>query len=161
MIRIIVTGGTIDKEYNPIKGELDFPTKHMEMMLKQANCTLTHIVEDDMLKDSLEMTDEDRQTILESCMESFENNIIISHGTDTMVETAKKIAHHIKNKTIVLFGAMIPYRVSGSDALFNLGFALSAVQTLQNGVYIAMNGKIHTWNKVIKNKSKGVFERKK
>ena len=159
MIRIIVTGGTIDKEYNPIKGELDFPTKHMEMMLKQANCTLTHIVEDDMLKDSLEMTDEDRQTILGSCLESTENKIVISHGTDTMVETAKKIAHQIKDKTIVLFGAMIPYRVSGSDALFNLGFALSSVQTLQNGVYIAMNGKIHTWNKVRKNKSKGVFEK--
>jgi L-asparaginase len=158
MIRIIITGGTIDKQYNELNGELYLPQTHVPAMLRQARCTLKVELEQVMLKDSLDMQDTDREKVKNSCLNAIEDKIVITHGTDTMVETAKHIADSINNKTIVLLGAMIPYTVSNSDALFNLGCAVSAAQTLQHGVYITMNGKIFAWDDVKKIKTAGEFD---
>ena len=158
MIRIFVTGGTFDKEYNELNGRLFFKKTHLYEMLKLGRCRLDFDITPLMMIDSLDMTDSDRNIILENCASAKENKIVITHGTDTMVETAKVIAGTVKDKTIVLTGAMIPYKFGSSDGLFNLGSALAFVQTLPNGVYLAMNGKYFNWNNVRKNKKTGVFE---
>ena len=157
-IRILITGGTIDKEYDPLTGELTFPKSHLSNMLNQVRCKVRFVLEEMMLKDSLEMKDGDREEILKKCAHCSENRIVITHGTDTMVETARLLGDKVKGKTVVLVGAMIPYAFGASDALFNLGCAFSAVQALQPGVYITMNGKIFLWNNVRKNRESGEFE---
>jgi L-asparaginase len=157
-IRILITGGTIDKEYDPLRGELTFSKSHLSNMLNQVRCKVRFILEEIMLKDSLEMRGEDREEILKKCMNCSENNVIVTHGTDTMVETARFLGKNVKGKTVVLVGAMIPYAFGASDALFNLGCAFSAVQTLPRGVYITMNGNIFLWDNVRKNKESGEFE---
>jgi len=157
-IRIIVTGGTFDKEYNMINGSLDFKETHLPEILKLGRCTVDYSLRTLMMIDSLEMTDDDRAIIYNSTKKCKQDKVIITHGTDTMTETAKFLAEKNIDKTIVLFGAMIPYKFGASDALFNLGSAIAYVQTLPKGVYIAMNGKYHNWDKVIKNKKTGFFE---
>lgn len=157
-IKIFVTGGTFDKEYNEIKGELFFKDTHLHEMLDMGRCRVSLDIRTLMMIDSLDMTDEDRNIILENCKNAKENKILITHGTDTMIETAKLLAGMINNKTIVLTGAMIPYKFGSSDGLFNLGSALAFVQTLPVGVYIAMNGRYFHWDRVKKNKDLGEFE---
>jgi L-asparaginase len=157
-IRILITGGTIDKEYNPLRGELTFSRSHLSNMLDQVRCRVRFILEEIMLKDSLEMRGEDREEILKRCTNCSEKNVVVTHGTDTMVETARFLGKNLKGKTLVLVGAMIPYAFGASDALFNLGCAFSAVQTLPPGVYVTMNGKIFSWNNVRKNRESGEFE---
>ena len=158
MIKLIITGGTLDKHYNKLNGELSFPETQLPTMLKQARCIVKIDMQQLMLKDSLEMTEKDREEIKQSCIITKEKQIIITHGTDTMVETATHLAAAIKDKTIVLVGAMIPYAIKQSDALFNLGSAITAVQLLPAGVYIAMNGKVFDWDKVRKDKQAGEFK---
>jgi len=160
-IRILITGGTIDKEYNPLTGELTFAESHLSNILSQVRCEAMFVLEEVMLKDSLQMRSEDREEILKRCVDCQENKIIITHGTDTMVETGRVLGNHVKGKTVVLVGAMIPYAFGVSDALFNLGCAFAAVQALQQGVYITMNGKIFSWDNVRKNKESGDFEKLK
>ena len=155
---IIVTGGTFDKEYNELKGKLFFRKTHLNEMLKLGRCRLNARVKTLMMIDSLCMTLKDRKKILEECIKSREKQIVITHGTDTMVETAGVLGRKIKGKTVVLTGAMVPYKFGSSDGMFNLGSALSFAQCLPSGVYIAMNGKYFLWNNVKKNKSKGEFE---
>jgi L-asparaginase len=157
-ISVLATGGTIDKVYDPLTGELTFSKSHLSKMLVQVRCRASCIVEEVMLKDSLQMVKEDREEILRLCIHSAQNRIIITHGTDTMVDTARFLGTQIKHKTIVLVGAMIPYAFGTSDAMFNLGCAFSAVQLLQHGVYITMNGRIFHWDKVTKNRESGDFE---
>ena len=157
-IRILIAGGTIDKEYDPLTGELIFAKSHLSNILNQVRCKARSILEEVMLKDSLEMRSEDREEILKKCVDCIENRIIVTHGTDTMVETGRVLGTNVKGKTIVLVGAMIPYAFGASDALFNLGCAFAAVQALRQGVYITMNGKIFRWDNVIKNKESGEFE---
>lgn len=156
-IKIFVTGGTFDKEYNEINGELYFKKTHLHEMLELGRSQLKVEIETLMMKDSLEMSDEDRNLIVNKCFESNENRILITHGTDTMVETAKLLAKKNILKTIVLTGAMIPYKFGSSDGLFNLGSALSFLQSMPHGIYIAMNGNIFNWNNVKKNKELGLF----
>jgi L-asparaginase len=157
-IRIIVTGGTFDKEYNEITGELYFRDTHVPKMLNLGRSLLEISIRSIMLVDSIEMTESDREIIAQNCMSAKEKRIVVTHGTDTMVETAKVIAENNKEKTIVLTGAMVPYTFGSSDGLFNLGSAIAFVQTLPVGVYIAMNGKYFLWNNVRKNKKAGKFE---
>ncbi len=157
-IRIFVTGGTFDKEYNELDGKLFFKDTHLPEMLTLGRCRLDVDIRTLMLIDSLEMTDDDRQVILEHCKKAAENKIVITHGTDTLEITAKVLGQAIKDKTIVLTGAMIPYKFGSSDGLFNLGSALAFVQTLPAGVYVAMNGRYFTWDNVKKNKKTGEFE---
>ena len=156
-IKIFVTGGTFDKEYNELNGELYFNKTHLHEMLKLGRSQLKVDIETLMMKDSLEMSNDDRNFILEKCIESNESKILITHGTDTMVKTAKLLATKIHSKTIVLTGAMIPYKFGSSDGLFNLGSALSFLQSLPIGIYIAMNGNIFRWDNVKKNKELGLF----
>ena len=161
MIQILITGGTFDKSYNHISGDLFFEKTHIPEMLKRSKCRLNVDVKTLMMIDSLEMTKKDIEKIIDECKKTKSSRIVITHGTDTMVNTAKKIAEKIKNKTIVLTGAMIPYAFgSSSDGFFNLGSALSFVQTLKNGIYIAINGQYFDYDKVEKNKLKGYFEKK-
>lgn len=157
-IRIIVTGGTFDKEYNEINGELFFKSSHVQHMLDLGRSRIEINVRTLMMIDSCDMTEEDRFIIAKNCEKAEENRIIITHGTDTMVDTAKFLAYRIKDKTIVLTGAMIPYTFGSSDGLFNLGSAIAFVQTLPHGIYIAMNGRYFDWDNVIKNKKIGEFE---
>lgn len=157
-IRILVTGGTFDKEYDEINGQLFFKDTHVPQMLQQGRCRLNVHIRSVMMIDSLEMTDADRQLISETCRKSPEEKIVITHGTDTMVETAAFLAAGVQNKTIVLTGAMVPYAFGSSDGMFNLGSALSFVQVLPPGVYIAMNGKYFSWDNVRKNRERGEFE---
>jgi L-asparaginase len=157
-IRIFITGGTFDKEYNELNGQLYFKDTHMQDLLEMGRCRLDTSVRTLMMIDSLEMTDEDRDLIVHQCNQCEEDQIVITHGTDTMSETAKVLAEKIKNKTIILFGAMIPIKFGSSDGLFNLGSALAFVQTLPTGVYVAMNGRYFHWNNVRKNKQTGMFE---
>jgi L-asparaginase len=157
-IRVLITGGTIDKEYDPVTGELTFAKSHLTNMLNQVRCRVKIVLEEIMLKDSLQMRSEDREEILRKCIDSPESRIIITHGTDTMVETAGVLGKNLKGKTVVLVGALIPYAFGASDALFNLGCAFSAVQALREGVYITMNGKIFSWDHVRKNRESGEFE---
>ena len=157
-IRVLITGGTIDKEYNPVTGELTFAKSHLSSMLDQVRCKVKVVLEEIMLKDSLQMRSEDREEILKRCVGCPGDKIIIAHGTDTMVETARVLGRNLKGKTVVLVGALIPYAFGASDALFNLGCAFSAAQTLPGGVYITMNGKIFSWGHVRKNRESGEFE---
>ena len=157
-VRILVTGGTFDKEYDEIIGELYFKDTHMREILELGRSKLEVKIRTLMLIDSLEMTDADRNLILENCKAVDESQIVITHGTDTMTITAKVLASANLGKTIVLTGAMIPYKFGSSDGLFNFGGALAFVQALGPGVYIAMNGRVFDWDKVIKNKKTGVFE---
>ncbi len=157
-ITILVTGGTFDKEYNEISGELYFNESNIKEMLELGRCKIPVSIKNLMLKDSLDMLDIDRKLILDACIQTKIKKIVITHGTDTMTKTAKLLAQNIKNKTIVFTGAMIPYKFGASDGLFNLGSALTAAQTLESGVYIAINGNIFKWDEVTKNRNKGIFE---
>jgi len=157
-IRIFITGGTFDKEYNELDGKLFFKDTHLPEMLKLGRCKVPVEIRTLMLVDSLEMADADRQIIVEQCRQCKEDQIVITHGTDTMEETAKILGKNITEKTIILTGAMIPYKFGSSDGLFNIGSALAFAETLKHGVYIAMNGRCYTWNNVKKNKKTGEFE---
>ncbi len=157
-IRIFVTGGTFDKTYDEINGRLSFQDTHLAEMLRLGRCRLDVTIRTLMMVDSLEMTDVDRALIVHSCRECPEQQIVITHGTDTMVETAHALAAGVEKKTVVLTGAMIPYAFGSSDGLFNLGSALSFAQLLPAGVYVAMNGKHFRWDLVRKNRKTGVFE---
>ena len=158
-VRILVTGGTFDKEYDEITGRLYFKETHVAEMLALGRCRLPVEIQKLMMLDSLDMTDRERGIILRNCLEVPEKRIVITHGTDTMVETARMLAGAVSDKTVVLTGAMIPIAFGSSDGLFNVGGALTAVQILPPGVYIAMNGRIFDWDKVRKNRESGVFER--
>ena len=161
MIQILITGGTFDKSYNHLKGDLYFKKTHIPEMLERSKSRLNVNVKTLMMVDSLEMTEKDIQLIINECISSKSKRIIITHGTDTMVRTASKIAKEVKDKTIVLTGAMIPYAFgSSSDGFFNLGSALSFVQVLKKGVYVAMNGQYFKHDNVKKNIEKGFFEKK-
>ena len=160
MIKILITGGTFDKEYDEITGSLYFKETHIRELLDLGRSRVNVKIKKLMLIDSLEMKNSHRELILKKCLQSKENKIIITHGTDTMVKTAKFIAQENLNKTIILTGAMIPYKFGSSDGLFNLGGAIAYVQSLESGVYIAMNGKCFKWNEVQKNFKTGVFEYK-
>jgi L-asparaginase len=157
-IRVIVTGGTFDKHYDEIRGELTFKESNLPEILKLTRVTVPVAVEQNQLIDSLQMQEANRRSVLDACRASTEDRIVITHGTDTMAETAALIGPAGLGKTIVLTGAMIPYQVQGSDALFNFGTAFSAVQLLPPGVYIVMNGRVFPWDHVRKNRAKGIFE---
>lgn len=160
-IRILITGGTFDKEYDEISGRLYFRETHVPEMLRLGRCRLHTEIQTVMMIDSLDMTEADRASILKHCRLCPEDKIVITHGTDTMVETAAVLAQGVTGKTIVITGAMIPYAFGSSDGLFNLGSALSFVQALPPGVYLAMNGMYFTWDNVHKNRELGVFEKKR
>lgn len=161
MIQIFITGGTFDKTYNYLNGELFFEKTHLPEMLETSRCKLDVKVETLMMIDSLDMKSSDVKKIVAKCKKSKHKRIVITHGTDTMTNTAKAIAKEKLDKTIILTGALIPYEFgSSSDGFFNLGCALSFVQTFEKGVYITMHGKYFNWNEVKKNKKKGVFEKK-
>ena len=157
-IRIFVTGGTFDKEYDEITGRLFFKETHVPEMLRLGRSRVTVTLTSLMLIDSLDMTDADRARVVESCRACAEDRIVITHGTDTMVDTARALAAGAPGKTVVLTGAMIPYAFGSSDGLFNLGSALSFAQVLPAGVYVAMNGTAFPWNACRKNRETGVFE---
>ena len=160
-VRIIATGGTFDKEYNELTGELFFRKTHLPEILKMGRCKLPVKITTLMMKDSLFMTEKDRKEILKTCQKVKENSLVITHGTDTMEKTAMYLGPRIKNKTVILTGAMIPYKFGSSDGIFNLASAISFAQSLPYGVYVAMNGKLFHFNDVTKNKKIGVFENKK
>lgn len=157
-IRVLVTGGTFDKEYDYIRGHLFFKDTHLPEMFKTGRCSLDLQVRTLMMVDSLDMTESDRILIAVTCKKAEEKQILITHGTDTMVETAQYLASQNIPKTIVLTGAMIPYKFGSSDGFFNLGNALGFVQCMPQGVYIAMNGRIFNWDNVRKNTKTGIFE---
>lgn len=157
-ITLFITGGTLDKVYNETQGALTFETSNLTKILAQTRTTLDIELHQLMLVDSLEMSASQRTEIVTQCKKTTNSRIVITHGTDTMVATATEIAQEYLQKTIILTGAMIPYNVANSDSLFNLGSALSFVQTLETGVYIAMNGRYFSWNDVQKNKYLGLFE---
>jgi L-asparaginase len=158
MIRILVTGGTFDKQYNEHSGQLAFKDTHLAEMLRLGRCRVEVTIRTIMMIDSLDMTDADRDVIAQNCRQAPEERIIITHGTDTMTDTAAVVAREVEGKTVVLTGAMVPYAFGSSDGLFNLGSALSFVQALPHGVYIAMNGKCFLWNRCRKNRERGEFE---
>ncbi len=156
-----MTGGTFDKEYNELSGTLFFKDTHLPEMLRLGRSRVDVSVRTLMMVDSLDMTDADRALIVAQCRQAPESQVVITHGTDTMVETARTLAAAFpaaSGKTIVLTGAMVPYAFGSSDGLFNLGSALSFVQCLAPGVYVAMNGRCFEWSRVRKNKETGVFE---
>ena len=157
-IRIFITGGTFDKEYNELNGQLYFKDSHMSDLLEMGRSRVPVEIRTLMMIDSLEMTDEDRELIIHQCNNCDESQIVITHGTDTMAETAKVLAKKVPGKTIILTGAMIPIKFGSSDGLFNLGSALAFAQTLPAGVYVAMNGRYFNWDNVRKNKQTGIFE---
>lgn len=158
IIKLIITGGTFDKEYNELNGELFFRKTHLPEMLKLGRSRVPVKVKTLMMIDSLFMTAAHRTRVLKECLASGEKHIVITHGTDTMPETARVLGRRITDKTVVLTGAMVPYKFGSSDGMFNLGSALSFAQVLPPGVYIAMNGRYFNWNNVRKNKAKGEFE---
>nr|WP_315481802.1 asparaginase domain-containing protein [uncultured Undibacterium sp.] len=156
-LRIIATGGTFDKHYDELAGKLTFHESHLPEVLKRARLTVPVELEVRPLIDSLDMVDQDRKEILESCEKSPEKAIVIIHGTDTMRETAHVLGAAKLDKVIIFTGAMIPYGVTNSDAFFNLGFACAAAQLMPAGVYVAMNGQVFPWDNVKKDRSVGVF----
>ncbi len=160
-IKLFATGGTFDKEFNEINGDLEFQKTNLYELLELGRCKLDIKIETLMMIDSLKMSDTERNYIVDKCKKENTHKIVITHGTDTMVETAKVLAKNIQDKTIILTGAMIPIKFGSSDGLFNLGSALSFVQILEPGVYITMNGRYFNWDNVRKNKKIGVFERLK
>lgn len=157
-IRVFVTGGTFDKEYDELRGTLFFKDTHVPEMLKRGRCRLDLDIRTLMMVDSLDMSEADRDVIARNCAESPQDRIVVTHGTDTMVDTARRIAERVSGKTVVLTGAMVPYAFGSSDGLFNLGSALSFAQTLPHGVYVAMNGRVFPYDEVRKNRDIGVFE---
>ena len=157
-LRLIATGGTFDKHYNELTGVLGFAESHLPGVVQRARLTIPVELQLLPLLDSLDMQDADRQRVLEACQAATEKAIVIVHGTDTMPQTAAVLGAAALGKTIVLTGAMIPYEIANSDALFNLGFACGVAQTLAPGVYVAMNGQVFTWNNVTKNRAAGVFQ---
>ncbi len=172
-MRVLACGGTFDKRYDPISGELAFTQSQLPDIMARARVTLPHVVETLMLIDSLDMQAPDRERILAACRAARETSLVIVHGTDTMPDTARVLGPHFgsrgtsesmtidaddASKTIVLTGAMVPYAISHSDALFNFGFACASAQTLAPGVWIAMNGRVFAWDAVRKNREDGVFE---
>jgi len=159
-VRIFVSGGTFDKEYDELEGRLFFRDTHLPEMLKLGRCKVKVDIRTLMMIDSLEMTETDRKIILDNCIKSKEDSIVITHGTDTMEETARILGEAQLKKTIVLTGAMVPFKFGSSDGLFNLGSALAFAQCLPEGVYVAMNGRYFLWNSVRKNKKTGEFEEK-
>ena len=161
MVAILVTGGTFDKQYNELTGALAFKETHVPEMLRLGRCRIDVAVRPLMMIDSLDMSDADRHAIASACLDAAEPRIVVTHGTDTMVETARTLAAALPastGKTVVLTGAMVPYAFGSSDGLFNLGSALSFAQVLPPGVYVAMNGRCFAWNTVRKNRESGVFE---
>lgn len=160
-IRILVTGGTFDKEYDERSGQLFFKNTHLPEMLRRGRCNVKVSVETLMMVDSLDMTDKERRIIEKRCREAEEDHIIVTHGTDTMEITGKYLSKDNIPKTIVLTGAMIPYKFGSSDGFFNLGSALAFAQSLPHGVYVAMNGQYFNAARVTKNREKGVFEEQK
>jgi L-asparaginase len=159
MIQVFVTGGTFDKEYNFTNGELYFKDTHLPEMFSRGRCTLTINIKTLMMVDSLEMSEADRDIIIHNCIRCATDKILITHGTDRMVETARALAAQNLAKTVVLTGAMIPYAFgTSSDGFFNLGSALAFVQALPHGVYIVMNGRCFQWDSVRKNRDTGYFE---
>jgi L-asparaginase len=159
-VRIFVTGGTFDKEYDELEGRLYFRDSHLPEMLELGRCRVKVDIRTLMMIDSLEMTDSDRKIILDNCQKCREDQVVITHGTDTMEETARVLGQASIKKTIVLTGAMVPFKFGSSDGLFNLGSALAFAQTLPEGVYIAMNGRYFRWDRVQKNRKLGEFEEK-
>lgn len=157
-IKILVTGGTFDKEYDPLTGRLFFKDTHVPEMLRLGRYHLKINIQTVMMKDSLSMTASDRKKIVQACQKTKEEKILITHGTDTMTVTAQYLGKTITNKTIVLTGAMVPYAFGSSDGLFNLGSALAFLKTMPHGVYISMNGECFMWDNVRKNKQSGMFE---
>jgi L-asparaginase len=157
-LRIVATGGTFDKHYNELNGVLGFGTSHLPDVIARTRMTVPVALDILPLRDSLDMQDADRQRVLAACAAVPERAIVIVHGTDTMAQTAAVLGAAGLDKTIVLTGAMIPYEIANSDALFNLGVAVGVAQTLPAGVYVAMNGRVFNWNNVQKNKAAGVFE---
>lgn len=157
-IRIFITGGTFDKEYNELNGQLYFKDTHLQELLNLGRSQVAVEIRTLMMIDSLEMTDHDRELIAHQCNSCEEDKIVITHGTDTMAETAQMLAAKVKNKIVVLTGAMIPIKFGSSDGLFNLGSALAFAQSLPYGIYVAMNGRHFQWDNVRKNKETGVFE---
>ena len=157
-VGLFVTGGTFDKEYDELLGTLDFRDTHLKQMLELGRCRLDVKVRTLMMVDSLDMTDADRDLIASNCSDAPEPHIVITHGTDTMVDTARVVAERVRDKTVVLTGAMIPSAFGSADGLFNLGGALSVSQVLPSGVYVAMNGRVFDWDNVRKNRDSGVFE---
>jgi L-asparaginase len=157
-LRLLVTGGTFDKEYNELTGQLFFRDSHLPHMLDLGRCLVPLETRTLMMVDSRDMTEEDRETIARNCLSAPEDRIVVTHGTDTMVETAAVLARRVKGKTVVLTGAMVPYTFGSSDGMFNLGSALAFAQVLPAGVYVAMNGRCFNWDNVRKNSEKGEFE---
>ena len=164
-LRIIITGGTFDKQYDAIRGQLTFKDTHLPDIIKQVRSSVPIELEINQMVDSLDMLDENRQRVLGACRKAHEKMIVVTHGTDTMAETAAVLGQAMKEgdsalagKKIVLTGAMVPYSVSGSDALFNLGSAIMAAQLVKAGVYIVMNGRCLPWRTARKNRVLGVFE---
>ena len=157
-VRIFITGGTFDKEYNELTGQLYFKDTHINDLLALGRCKVEVAIDTLMMIDSLEMSDRDRDQIAAQCNSCTEDRIVITHGTDTMAQTASVLAAKVANKTIVLTGAMIPIKFGSSDGLFNLGSALAFAQSLPHGVYVAMNGRWFAANRVRKNKETGMFE---
>jgi L-asparaginase len=157
-LRIIATGGTFDKHYDELKGELGFGPSHLPAVIKRTRMTLPVELDQLPLLDSLEMQDVDRERVLTACRQAPESAIVIIHGTDTMPQTAAVLGDAKLDKTIILTGAMIPYKIDNSDALFNFGFACGVAQTLPTGVYVAMNGQMFNWDHVKKNRQEGVFQ---
>ncbi len=157
-IQLLVTGGTFDKEYNELDGSLVFKDTHIQEMLRLGRCKVNVDVRTLMMIDSMEMTEMERGIILENCRKCKRERIVITHGSDSMEVTAQTLGQAIKNKTIVLTGAMVPYKFGSSDGLFNLGSALAFAQSLPHGVFVAMNGRCFAWNKVRKEKKTGEFE---
>jgi L-asparaginase len=157
-IRIIITGGTFDKHYDEIRGELSFKDTHLPDIIRLARVTVPVEIEINQLIDSLHMQHVNRKSVLDSCAAAQETRIVVTHGTDTMAMTANLLGEAGLDKTVVLTGAMVPYAFGSSDGLFNLGSALSFVQALPHGVYVAMNGRCFPWNDVVKNRALGIFE---
>jgi L-asparaginase len=158
IVRIFVTGGTFDKEYDELTGKLYFRNTHLPEMLELGRCKVEVDIRTLMMIDSLEMTETDRRIILDNCLKCKEDKIVITHGTDTLEETARVLGEASIKKTIILTGAMVPFKFGSSDGLFNLGSALAFAQSLPQGVYVAMNGRYFLWNNVRKNKKTGEFE---
>tara|TARA_R110002049_G_scaffold229153_1_gene401269 strand:- start:2 stop:481 length:480 start_codon:yes stop_codon:yes gene_type:complete len=157
-LRIISTGGTFEKVYDMLQGKLRFDESQIPKLLATARAEIP--CSELMLVDSLEMSDEQRHELIQACRQATEDQLVVIHGTDTMVETAEALAGANIPKTIVLTGAMVPERVADSDAVFNLGYAIAAAQLAEPGIWVAMNGRLHRWDSVYKNRTKGIFEEK-
>jgi L-asparaginase len=157
-LRILATGGTFDKRYDPVDGKLGFGESHLPSIVERARLTGDVVVQIVMLIDSLDMRDEHRRQVLDACRAAPEASIVVVHGTDTMVETAAALAGAALDKTVVLTGAMVPFSVDDSDASFNLGAAVAFARTLAPGVWVAMNGVARPWSDVRKNRAAGIFE---